>query len=88
MRSVAPCRPWAPQVTPQGGPCAASGASSTAFSASSVSSRSVNGCAAAAISLPVSLLHAGQGRLPLKVRSFLDYAAPYLRAALAVSETV
>ncbi len=29
---------------------------------------------------PASLLHAGQGLLPLKVRAFLDFAAPRLRA--------
>lgn len=33
--------------------------------------------------LAVSLLHAGQGVLPLKMRCFLDFAAPRLRAALA-----
>ncbi len=33
--------------------------------------------------LPVSLVHAGQARLPLKMRAFLDFAAPRLRAALA-----
>jgi DNA-binding transcriptional LysR family regulator len=33
--------------------------------------------------MPVSMLHAGQGILPLKVRSFLDFAAPRLRAAMA-----
>lgn len=32
--------------------------------------------------LPVSLLHAGQGRLPLKLRAFIDFAAPRLRKAL------
>jgi len=32
---------------------------------------------------PVSLLHAGQGLLPLKVRAFLDFAAPRLKARLA-----
>lgn len=32
---------------------------------------------------PVSLIHAGQGRLPLKLRAFLDFAAPRLRAALS-----
>jgi DNA-binding transcriptional LysR family regulator len=32
---------------------------------------------------PVSLIHAGQGLLPLKVRSFLDFAAPLLRARLS-----
>lgn len=33
--------------------------------------------------MPVSLLHAGQGLLPLKMRCFLDYAAPRLRADLS-----
>jgi len=33
--------------------------------------------------MPVSMLHAGQGILPLKVRSFLDFAVPRLRAAMA-----
>jgi DNA-binding transcriptional LysR family regulator len=33
-------------------------------------------------SWPVSLVHAGQGPLPLKVRAFLDFAAPRLRASL------
>jgi DNA-binding transcriptional LysR family regulator len=32
--------------------------------------------------LDVSLLHAGQGRLPLKTRAFLDLAAPHLKQAL------
>jgi DNA-binding transcriptional LysR family regulator len=32
---------------------------------------------------PVSLVHAGQGLLPLKVRAFLDFAAPRLKARLA-----
>jgi DNA-binding transcriptional LysR family regulator len=32
---------------------------------------------------PVSLVHAGQGRLPLKLRAFLDFAAPRLRERLA-----
>ncbi len=32
--------------------------------------------------LDVSLIHAGQGRLPLKTRAFLDMAAPRLRQAL------
>jgi DNA-binding transcriptional LysR family regulator len=32
---------------------------------------------------PVSLVHAGQGRLPLKLRAFLDFAAPRLKARLA-----
>lgn len=31
---------------------------------------------------PVSLVHAGQGPLPLKLRAFLDFAAPRLKAAL------
>jgi DNA-binding transcriptional LysR family regulator len=33
--------------------------------------------------LPVSLVHAGQGRLPLKMRSFLDHAVSRLRTVLA-----
>ena len=33
--------------------------------------------------LPVSLVHAGQPRMPLKLRAFLDFAAPRLRAVLA-----
>jgi DNA-binding transcriptional LysR family regulator len=33
--------------------------------------------------LPVHLVHAGQGLLPLKMRSFLDFAVPRLRQALA-----
>jgi len=32
---------------------------------------------------PVSLIHAGKGLTPLKVRMFLDFAAPRLRARLA-----
>ena len=32
---------------------------------------------------PVSLIHAGQGPLPLKLRAFLDFARPRLRARLA-----
>ena len=32
---------------------------------------------------PVSLVHAGQGALPLKLRAFLDYAGPALRKRLA-----
>jgi DNA-binding transcriptional LysR family regulator len=35
---------------------------------------------------PVSLVRAGQGLLPLKLRAFLDFAAPRLRARLAQSE--
>jgi len=37
-------------------------------------------------SWPVSLVHAGQGLLPLKLRAFLDFAAPRLKARLAQSE--
>ncbi|MDB5582332.1 MAG: LysR family transcriptional regulator [Bradyrhizobium sp.] len=33
---------------------------------------------------PVNLMHAGRGLLPLKMRSFLDFAAPRLRASLQV----
>jgi DNA-binding transcriptional LysR family regulator len=33
--------------------------------------------------LPVSLVHAGQGRLALKLRAILDFAAPRLRARLS-----
>ena len=33
--------------------------------------------------IPVHLLHAGQGLLPVKIRAFLEFAAPRLRAALA-----
>jgi DNA-binding transcriptional LysR family regulator len=32
--------------------------------------------------VPVSILHAGPGMLPLKVRTFRDFAAPRLRAAM------
>ncbi len=32
--------------------------------------------------VPVSLIHAGQGRMPQKLRAFLDFATPRLRAAL------
>lgn len=32
--------------------------------------------------VPVSLMYAGQSQLPLKLRAFLDFAAPRLRAAL------
>jgi DNA-binding transcriptional LysR family regulator len=32
--------------------------------------------------LPVNLVHAGQGRLPMRLRAFLDFAAPRLRARL------
>ena len=35
--------------------------------------------------LPVDLLHVGQGRMPFKVRCFLDFAAPRLRQALAAN---
>jgi DNA-binding transcriptional LysR family regulator len=33
--------------------------------------------------MPISLVHAGQRRLPLKLRAFLDFAAPRLRESLA-----
>jgi DNA-binding transcriptional LysR family regulator len=36
--------------------------------------------------VPVSLVHAGQGLLPLKLRAFLDFAAPHLKANLAQIE--
>ncbi len=32
--------------------------------------------------VPVNLVHAGQGLLPLKLRAFVDFAAPSLRAGL------
>jgi hypothetical protein len=35
---------------------------------------------------PVNLVYAGQGLLPLKLRAFLDFAAPRLKARLAQSE--
>jgi len=37
--------------------------------------------------VPVSLIHAGQGRMPHKLRAFLDFAAPRLRATLKMLET-
>jgi len=33
--------------------------------------------------LPVNLVHTGQGLLPLKLRAFIDFAAPRLRKALS-----
>ena len=33
---------------------------------------------------PVSLVHPARGRLPLKLRAFLDFAAPRLKARLAM----
>jgi hypothetical protein len=33
--------------------------------------------------IPIHLAHGGQGSLPLKTRSFLDYCVRRLRAALA-----
>lgn len=36
--------------------------------------------------IPVSFLYAGQGRLPLKLRALLDFAAPRLRAQLQRAE--
>jgi DNA-binding transcriptional LysR family regulator len=38
--------------------------------------------------LPVNLVHAAQGSLPLKMRAFLDFAAPRLRHALAALSAV
>lgn len=35
---------------------------------------------------PVSLVHAARGHMPLKMRRFLDFAAPRLRATLAKLE--
>jgi len=35
-------------------------------------------------SLPISLVHDNQRRVPLKVRAFLDFAAPRLRARLSL----
>ena len=32
---------------------------------------------------PVSLVYAGQGLLPLKLRAFLDFAAPRLKARIS-----
>ncbi|CCV05089.1 Transcriptional regulator, LysR family (fragment) [Mesorhizobium metallidurans STM 2683] len=32
---------------------------------------------------PVNLVHAGQGLLPVKLRAFLDFAAPRLKERLA-----
>lgn len=37
--------------------------------------------------MPVHLLHAAQGRLPFKMRSFLEFAGPRLRKSLAADET-
>jgi len=34
---------------------------------------------------PISLVHSGQGILPLKLRAFLDFAAPRLKARLAAA---
>jgi hypothetical protein len=36
--------------------------------------------------MPVHLIHAAQGRLPLKMRSFLEFAAPRLRRSLQIDE--
>ena len=35
--------------------------------------------------LDVSLIHSGQGRIPLKTRAFLDMAAPQLRLGLGIA---
>ena len=32
--------------------------------------------------VPVSVVHVGHGRLPLKLRAFLDFATPRIRASL------
>jgi DNA-binding transcriptional LysR family regulator len=34
--------------------------------------------------IPVSLVHVGRGRLPLKLRAFLDFATPRIRSTLGV----
>ncbi|MDR3507090.1 MAG: LysR family transcriptional regulator [Caulobacteraceae bacterium] len=34
--------------------------------------------------MPINLVHASRGMMPLKMRSFLDFAAPRLRASVAV----
>jgi DNA-binding transcriptional LysR family regulator len=36
--------------------------------------------------IPVSLVHSSQGRLPLKLRALLDFAAPRLRTRLQATE--
>ena len=36
--------------------------------------------------MPVHLMHAAQGRLPLKMRLFLDFATPLLRKSLLADE--
>lgn len=36
--------------------------------------------------MPVHLIHAAQGRLPLKMRSFLEFSAPRLRKSLESDE--
>jgi DNA-binding transcriptional LysR family regulator len=38
--------------------------------------------------VPVHLVHAARGQMPLKMRRFLDFAAPRLRAALAAVAVV
>jgi len=38
-------------------------------------------------SLPVHLVYAGQSQLPLKLRAFLDFAAPTLKSSLPVQQT-
>ena len=37
--------------------------------------------------LPVNLVHAGQGLLPLKIRALLEFAAPQIRRRLAALPT-
>lgn len=34
--------------------------------------------------LPINILHAGQGLLPLKIRAFLDFVAPAIRSRLTI----
>lgn len=38
--------------------------------------------------LPLSIVYTGRGRMPLKTRSFLDFAAPRLTAAMAALDTI
>jgi len=38
------------------------------------------------VPIPVSLVYAAQGLLPLKLRAFLDFAAPRLKTRLAQTE--
>jgi DNA-binding transcriptional LysR family regulator len=38
--------------------------------------------------IPINLIHASRGLMPLKMRSFLDFAAPRLRASLSAETKV